>query len=149
VPAAYIAPMTPEPSDIEVVEAVYAAMAAGDIVQLLALVDEACVITQDDRLPWGGRHVGHHGLATFGARLRESIQSQVTTTAVFTADGEVIQVGRTAGVTVATGRRVRPPGGSSLDHPRRPGHRRPLRHRHADDARRPRRDLTDRKGETL
>lgn len=101
--AAYIAAMTPETSDIEVVEAVYAAMAAGDIVQLLALIDEACVITQDDRLPWGGRHVGHDGLATFAARLRESIQSQVSTTAVFAADGEVIQVGRTAGVTVASG----------------------------------------------
>ena len=91
------------PTDVQVVEAVYASMAAGDVARLFELVDEACVITQDARLPWGGRYVGHDGLATFGLRLREAIQSRVTTTAVFEADGDVIQVGRTAGTTVATG----------------------------------------------
>ncbi len=89
--------------DVEVVEAVYAAMAAGDVTGLFELVDEACVITQDDRLPWGGRHVGHEGLATFAMRLRGAIDSAVTTAAIFTADGDVIQVGRTAGTTVEKG----------------------------------------------
>ena len=91
------------PTDIEVVEGVYAAMAAGDITRLLELVDERCVITQDPRLPWGGRHEGHDGLATFGLRLRGAINSSVTTDALFAADGDVIQVGRTAGTTVAAG----------------------------------------------
>ena len=95
--------MDPQRADVAVVEAVYAAMAAGDTARLFALVDEACVITQDDRLPWGGRYVGHEGLVTFGLRLREAIQSRVTTDAVFGADGDVIQVGRTAGTAVATG----------------------------------------------
>jgi ketosteroid isomerase-like protein len=90
-------------ADVAVVEAVYAAMAAGDTEQLFALVDEACVITQDDRLPWGGRYVGHEGLATFGGRLREAIRSRVTTDALFVADGDVVQVGRTAGTVVASG----------------------------------------------
>jgi ketosteroid isomerase-like protein len=90
-------------SDIDVVQAVYAAMADGDVARLFELVDEACVITQDERLPWGGRYVGHGGLAAFGLRLREAIASRVTTDAIFTADGDVIQVGRTAGTTVATG----------------------------------------------
>jgi ketosteroid isomerase-like protein len=92
-----------ESTDIEVVEAVYAAMAAGDVTRLFELVDETCVITQDARLPWGGQFLGHDGLATFGLRLREAIQSSVSTHAVFAADGDVIQVGRTAGATIATG----------------------------------------------
>jgi ketosteroid isomerase-like protein len=90
-------------TDVQVVRDVYAAMTAGDLTRLFELVDRACVITQDERLPWGGRHVGHDGLATFGLRLREAIQSSVTTDAIFAADGDVIQVGRTAGTTVATG----------------------------------------------
>ena len=89
--------------DIGVVEAAYAAMAAGDISRLFELVAEDCVITQDERLPWGGRHVGHEGLATFGLRLRAAIDSRVTTHAVFAADGDVVQVGRTAGTTIGTG----------------------------------------------
>lgn len=90
-------------SDVRVVDDVYAAMAAGDIARLFELFDEECVITQDERLPWGGRHVGHDGLATFGLRLRGAIGSSVTIDAVFEADGDVIQVGRSAGTTVTTG----------------------------------------------
>jgi len=89
--------------DVEVVEAVYAAMKAGDIARLFELIDEACVITQDDRLPWGGRHVGHDGFADFGLRLRAAIQSEVTTLGLFVADGDVIQFGRTIGTTVGPG----------------------------------------------
>ena len=90
-------------SDVDVVRAVYEAMAAGDLDRLLELVDEACVITQDARLPWGGRHEGHAGLATFATRLRGAIASAVTTEALFAADDEVIQVGRTRGTTVEGG----------------------------------------------
>ncbi|MGI9028474.1 MAG: nuclear transport factor 2 family protein [Ilumatobacteraceae bacterium] len=90
-------------TDLHVVEEVYAAMAAGHIARLFELVDGECVITQDDRLPWGGRHVGHEGLATFGLRLREAIHSEVTTDALFAADGDVIQVGRTTGTVIRSG----------------------------------------------
>lgn len=89
--------------DVEVVEAVYAAMGVGDVSRLFELIDGDCVITQDARLPWGGRHVGHEGLATFGLRLREAIQSTVTTSAIFAADGDIIQFGRTVGTTTAAG----------------------------------------------
>ena len=89
--------------DISVIEAVYAAMATADFSRLFELVDENCLITQDDRLPWGGRHTGHDGLTTFGLRLRECILSNVATEAIFAADGEVIQFGRTVGTTVASG----------------------------------------------
>lgn len=89
--------------DVSVIEAVYAAMAAADFTRLFELIDEGCVFTQDARLPWGGRHVGHDGLATFGFRLRESILSEVATDAMFVADGDVIQFGHTVGTTVASG----------------------------------------------
>jgi ketosteroid isomerase-like protein len=90
-------------SDIEIVRRCYEAMAGRDFDRLFTLVDESCVITQDDRLPWGGRHVGHDGLATFGLTLTSTIASQVTHEALFEADGDVVQVGRTRGTVVATG----------------------------------------------
>jgi ketosteroid isomerase-like protein len=92
-------------SDLDVVKQIYTAMAARDIPVLLDLVDPECVITQDARLPWGGRFVGHDGLAAFAAALTGAITSAVTTDALFEADGDVIQYGRTRGTTVATGRR--------------------------------------------
>ena len=91
-------------SDLEVVKQIYAAMAERDILALVELVDPQCVITQDPRLPWGGRFVGHDGLAAFAAALTGAIASAVTTDALFEADGDVIQYGRTRGTTVATGR---------------------------------------------
>ncbi len=90
-------------SDIEIVEAIYAAMAARDFDKLFAMIDPECVITQDERLPWGGRHEGHDGVATFATALTGTISSAVTVLAMFAADDEVIQYGRTAGTVVATG----------------------------------------------
>jgi hypothetical protein len=89
-------------TDIEVIRAVYAAMAARDFTALFELLDPEIVITQDDRLPWGGRFEGHDGFATFGLALTGSITSAVTTDAIFEADGDVIQVGRTRGTVVAS-----------------------------------------------
>ena len=90
-------------SDIEVVQAVYAAMADRDFGRLFELLDENCVVTQDPALPWGGRHVGHDGFASFGLTLTGTIDSAVTTGALFVADGDVIQYGRTRGTVRATG----------------------------------------------
>jgi ketosteroid isomerase-like protein len=95
--------MTDDVSEIDVVREIYAAMAARDFGRLFELVDEACVITQDPALPWGGRHVGHDGLATFGATLTGTIDSVVTTEVMFAAEDDVYQVGRTRGTVVATG----------------------------------------------
>jgi uncharacterized protein len=89
--------------DIAVVEAIYAAMAATDLSTLFELLDPTIVVVQDDRLPWGGRHVGHDGFATFGLALRSHIESSVTTDAMFSADRDVVQIGRTRGNVVATG----------------------------------------------
>lgn len=85
------------------VEGIYAAMKAADIGRLLELIDAECVVTQDPRLPWGGRFEGHDGFATFGLALRGAIDSQVTTGAIFAADDEVIQYGRTKGTAIESG----------------------------------------------
>jgi uncharacterized protein len=90
-------------NDVVVVEQIYAAMAAIDVPRLFELLDPTIVVTQDERLPWGGRFEGHDGFASFGLALRGAIQSAVTTDAIFSADGDVIQVGRTRGTVVATG----------------------------------------------
>jgi hypothetical protein len=90
--------------DTDVVREIYAAMAARDLDRLVALVDPECVITQDPALPWGGRHVGHDGLATFALALTGSIDSAVEMEAVFSADGDVIQMGRTRGTVRANGK---------------------------------------------
>jgi ketosteroid isomerase-like protein len=92
-------------AEIAVVAAVYEAMAARDFDRLVELVAPDVVITQDPRLPWGGRHVGHDGLATFALALTGTIASAVTHEAMFAADDEVVQCGRTRGTVRANGAR--------------------------------------------
>ncbi len=91
-------------SDIEVVAQVYEAFAERDLERLLDLSADDCVITQDARLPWGGRHVGHSGVTDFASILVTSIDSVLTTEALFEADGQVIQIGRIKGSVPSTGR---------------------------------------------
>jgi ketosteroid isomerase-like protein len=59
--------------------------------------------TQDPRLPWGGRHVGHEGVLNFGLALIGTIDSAVTIEAIYEADDRVIQFGRTRGTVRANG----------------------------------------------
>jgi ketosteroid isomerase-like protein len=90
-------------SQIAVVQQVYEALARRDLDTLFRLLHADCVITQDERLPWGGRFVGHDGFATFAVALTGAIHSQVTTDAIFEADGAVIQAGRTRGTALGSG----------------------------------------------
>ena len=111
-------------TDIETIQAVYAAMAAKDLDALFELLDPEIVITQDERLPWGGRFEGHDGFATFGLALTGSIASAVTIDAIFEADGDVIQMGHTAGRWSPPARRSTSPrstgGPSATDDPSGP-----------------------------
>ena len=93
----------PPASAVGVVEEIYAAMATKNIERLLELLSPAVVITQDERLPWGGRYVGHDGFVQFALALLESIDSAVTIEAIFEADDTVVQFGRTRGVARASG----------------------------------------------
>jgi ketosteroid isomerase-like protein len=90
-------------SDVAVVERVYQALADKDVGALFELFRPDCVITQDERLPWGGRFVGHDGLAAFATALAGTIDSAVSAEAIFQADGTVFQFGRTRGTVRDTG----------------------------------------------
>jgi ketosteroid isomerase-like protein len=90
------------PSDV--VRAAYAALGDKDLAAFIALCADDVVLTQDPRLPWGGRHVGHDGVETFALALVGAIDSAVTPEALFDAGERVIQYGRTAGTARATGR---------------------------------------------
>jgi uncharacterized protein len=92
-----------ELDDLDVVRSIYDAMAARDFDRLVALVDPEVVITQDARLPWGGRHVGHDGVANFALALTGAITSAVMHHELFAADGDVVQVGHTKGTVNASG----------------------------------------------
>ena len=100
--AAYDPAMSDPSPAVDVVRAIYDALSAGDLAAVFGHLDETCTITQDARLPWGGEFRGHDGFATFGLALRGAIESQVTIDAIFEADGDVFQVGRTKGSVNAT-----------------------------------------------
>jgi ketosteroid isomerase-like protein len=68
---------------MEVVARAYQAFARQDLDALLDLVDPGVVVTQDDALPWGGRHVGRDGVINFAAALVGTIDSTVTPVALF------------------------------------------------------------------
>jgi ketosteroid isomerase-like protein len=95
--------LVPDQSGIEVVRAIYAALAARDFTSLYKLLDPDIVMTQDPDLPWGGRYEGYEGFVNFGLTLTETIDSAVTIEAIFAADDEVIQCGRTRGTVRANG----------------------------------------------
>jgi uncharacterized protein len=92
-------------SNVEIIEEVYAAFAAEDLDRVLELCTSDCVVTQDHALPWGGRHQGLDGVATFAVALSGTIYSVVTTEELFEAGDRVVQCGRSRGTVLANGAR--------------------------------------------
>lgn len=90
-------------TDLEVVQAIYEAMAAKDLDRLVELLSPDIVVDQDPALPWGGHYEGHDGFGRFALLLTGTIDSAVTIDAMFEAGGEVFQMGRTKGTVIATG----------------------------------------------
>jgi ketosteroid isomerase-like protein len=90
-------------SNTEIIQQLYEAFATEDPARVLELCEPQCVVTQDSALPWGGRHQGFNGLATFAAALGGTIQSVITTDALFAAADRVIQYGRSRGTVLANG----------------------------------------------
>ena len=87
----------------ETVERIYELFRNGDIDGVLALCAPDVTITQDPALPWGGRYVGRDGVVEFATKLTGTIESVVTTLALFEAGDVVVQYGRTAGTVRANG----------------------------------------------
>ena len=90
-------------SNAEIIEQVYEAFAAEGLGRVLELCDPDCVVTQDAALPWGGRHEGLDGVATFAAALGGTIHSVIATDELFEAGDRVIQYGRSRGTVLANG----------------------------------------------
>lgn len=90
-------------SNLKIIHQLYEAFASDGLDRVLELCDPECVVTQDDRLPWGGRHEGLDGVATFGALLGGTIHSTITEDALFEAGDRVVQYGRSRGTVLANG----------------------------------------------
>ena len=90
-------------SNIAIIQELYEAFASGGLDRVLELCDPDCVVTQDSALPWGGRHQGLDGVATFGALLGGTVQSVVTSEELFEAGDRVIQYGHSRGTVLSTG----------------------------------------------
>jgi ketosteroid isomerase-like protein len=95
--------MSGSPTNVEIIEAVYAAMKDGDVEAVLARCAPDVTITQTDELPWGGHFVGRDGVLDFATKLVSTITSQVEHEALFEAGDRVVQRGRTRGTVNATG----------------------------------------------
>ena len=90
-------------SNIGIIEELYQAFATEGLDRVLELCDPECVVVQDEALPWGGRHEGIEGVATFGALLVGTVHSVVTGDELFEAGDRVIQYGRSRGTVLAGG----------------------------------------------
>jgi ketosteroid isomerase-like protein len=86
-----------------IVQELYGCFADGDLDGMLRHADPDVVLTQDERLPWGGRYVGRDGLAEFGLKLASTVDTAVTPERVFEAGDKVIQIGRSRGTIRANG----------------------------------------------
>jgi uncharacterized protein len=80
-----------------IVRDVYASFAAGDLDGAMAHANADVVLTQDARLPWGGRYQGRDGIAEFGIKLATSVDTNVWPELFFEAGDTVIQQGRSRG----------------------------------------------------
>ena len=123
------------PTSIELIERIYEASANGDLDALVGMAATDLLIQQDPALPWGGRYEGPNGVVEFFQRLAGTVDTDVTTEALFAAGDQVIQYGRSRGYRAKQRRHLRHPRVPRLDRRRRKRHRRPLLHRHRVDAR--------------
>ncbi|MDQ2679053.1 MAG: nuclear transport factor 2 family protein [Actinomycetota bacterium] len=90
--------------NLQIVESIYAAMAAKDPAGVLSHLSEQVTIYQDPRLPWGGNHVGHHGFAEFALALTGAVTSSVRMDELYESDDRhVVQCGHTIGTVNETG----------------------------------------------
>ncbi len=91
--------------NVAVVQSVYDAFGRGDVQTLFGLFHPEAEIYQSSHLPWGGSYEGHEGLGDFLGKLTGAIESKVETGRfIDDEEGHVVQMGRTRGRVLATGR---------------------------------------------
>lgn len=87
-----------------VVRAAYDAFDRRDVPGLLALLDPEVEVRQSDEVPWGGTHRGTEAVLGFFATLASHIETRVDVERLIVAGDTVVEIGRTCGRAVATGR---------------------------------------------
>lgn len=90
-------------TNIAIIQEIYEAFATEGLDRVLELCDTNCLVTQDNALPWGGQYEGLDGVLGFGAALGGTIQSVITSEALFAAGDHVIQYGRSRGTVLTNG----------------------------------------------
>jgi uncharacterized protein len=75
-----------------------------DIAALFAKFAPDVEIHHCEQLPWGGRHRGAGGLATFLMRLTQAIDPEIVPERYFETGNHIVQIGRTRGRVLATGK---------------------------------------------
>ena len=90
--------------NVEVVESIYEAFVGGDVPALLERFDPDIEIRQSAELPWGGTFRGHDGALEFLGALTRHIQTKVDVERMIAAGDTVIEIGRTQGRAVDSGR---------------------------------------------
>src|SRR5690349_18558952 len=88
----------------EVVRAVYGCFERRDVEGVAALFAEDVEVTQSEALPWGGVHRGREAALGFLGTLASHIDTNVEIERLVEAGEDVVEVGRTCGRALATGR---------------------------------------------
>ena len=90
-------------NDLQIIKRVYAAFEAKDFGVIEAVFAPDVEITQSDLVPWGGRFRGRPGAVEFFTGLLGHIDPRLTVEQIVDAGDHVLEIGRTAGRTVASG----------------------------------------------
>ncbi|MBO4252445.1 nuclear transport factor 2 family protein [Streptomyces griseorubiginosus] len=97
-------PHDAEPQDdLAVVRAVYDFI-NGTNPDGASLADPRITVYQTEEVPWGGTYAGLPGFQTFYQAVSSAIHSEVETEALFRAGDKIVQIGRTRGFALATGK---------------------------------------------
>lgn len=89
---------------VAVARRLYAGFAARDMTAIGAMLHPEVRVYQAGDLPWAGTYSGHEGAAAFLHALLAHVDSRVEIGELFAAGDAVVQVGRTRGRALVTGR---------------------------------------------
>jgi ketosteroid isomerase-like protein len=93
-----------ETRPVEVIERLYRAFDRQDVSAVLDCFSDEIVIRQSDELPWGGIWKGKEGAMAFFTELTSRIRTRVDVERLIVAGDTVVEIGRTEGEAVASGR---------------------------------------------
>jgi uncharacterized protein len=87
--------------NVEVVQAVYAAMKQGDFTAMFSLIDPTISIWQSEELPWGGSYEGLEQAKVFFGKVTSHLNASVALERFIPSGEFVVALGQTQGTTKA------------------------------------------------